>query len=73
MTTRRASYKVAPVSSDADDERKNMATEPTFDERDIEDDLMHDLPEGGETLPATKEVQESVEAFLEMFDRAWIH
>ena len=51
----------------------NEPTESTFDERDIEDDIMNDLPTGGEKLPMTNEDQESYDAFKEFFYNAWIH
>ena len=48
-------------------------TEPTFDERDIEDSIMHELPTGNEKLPITKEAQESCDGLKKFFAGAWIH
>lgn len=48
-------------------------TEPTFNEQDIEDDIMNDLPTGGEKLPLTEQEQDSYDALKEVFNNAWIH
>ncbi len=49
---------------------KNDPTEPYFNEEDVEDYLMYDLPTGGETLPLTQEDQESCDALSRFFSEA---
>ncbi len=50
-----------------------MNTEPKWNEEDLEDSLMDDLPVGGETLSTTKEQDESCDRLKEFFANAWIH
>lgn len=48
----------------------NEPTEPTFNEQDIEDDSMNNLPTDSETMPLAREQEESYQSLKTFFNNA---